>query len=70
MVFYDSAIGTCISNQNFAFFRFMPRTILFESIADKDLGLLNIKSFKSKQYNLQAISFGFHGCPQQGLYKH
>ena len=68
MVFYDSATGTCIAYQNFAFVRFMPRTILFESMffykfAGKDLELLNIKSFKSKQYNLQANGFGFHGCP-------
>ena len=65
--FYDSATGTCITYQNFAFVRFMPRTILFGSMifykfAGKDLGLLNIKSFKSKQYNLQAKGFGFHGC--------
>ena len=75
MVFYDSATGTCIAHQNFAFVRFMPRTILFESMifykfAGKDLELLNIKSFKSKQYNLQTKGFGFHECPQQGLYKH
>ena len=55
------------------FFRFMHRTILcrsmifhfmwyfFYKFADKDLGLLNIKSFKSKQYSLQAKTFGFHG---------
>ena len=64
MVFYDSAIGTYIIHQNFAFVRFMPRTILFESIifykfVGKDLGFLNIKSFKSKQYNLQARALAF-----------
>ena len=41
--FYDSATGTCITHQNFAFVRFMPRTILFGSMifykfAGKDLG--------------------------------
>ena len=75
MVFYDSATSTCIVHQNFAFGRFMPKTILFGSMifykfVGKDLELLNIKSFKSKQYNLQAKSFDFHECPQQGLYKH
>ena len=42
----------------------MHRTILFGSMifykfAGKDLGLLNIKGFKSKRYNLQAKGFGF-----------
>ena len=39
--------------------------VVFQVVAgnryDKDLGFLNIKSFKSKQYNLQAKGFGFHG---------
>ena len=67
LIFYDSATSICVVHQNFVFVRFMPRTILFGSIifyqfAGKDLGFLNIKSFKSKQYNLQAKIFGFHGC--------
>ena len=32
----------------------------FYKFASKDLGLLNIKSLKSKQYNLQDKAFGFH----------
>ena len=34
----------------------------FYKFTCKDLGLLNIKSFKSKQFNLQAKTFDFHGC--------
>ena len=34
----------------------------FYKFAGKDFGLLNIKNLKSKQYNLQAKAFGFHGC--------
>ena len=34
----------------------------FTSLQAKDFGLLNIKSFKPMQYNLQAKAFGFHGC--------
>ena len=34
----------------------------FYKFAGKDLELLNIKSFKSKQYSLQAKIFDFHGC--------
>ena len=34
----------------------------FFMFAGKNLELLNIKSFKSKQYNLQAKAFGFHSC--------
>ena len=34
----------------------------FYKFACKDLRLLNIKSFKSKQYSLQTKAFGFHGC--------
>ena len=33
----------------------------FYKFASKNFGFLNIKSFKSKQYNLQANAFGFHG---------
>ena len=36
--------------------------IFFYKFTSKDLGLLNIKSIKSKQYNLQAKAFGFYGC--------
>ena len=35
--------------------------IKFYKFAGKDLELLNIKSFKSKQYSLQTKIFGFHG---------
>ena len=34
----------------------------FYKFASKDLGLLNIKSFKSKQYSSHAKIFGFHEC--------
>ena len=34
----------------------------FISLQVKDLELLNIKSFKSKQYSLQVKAFGFHEC--------
>ena len=36
--------------------------IKFYKFAGKDLRLLNIKSFKSEQYSLQAKIFGFHWC--------
>ena len=36
--------------------------LFFYKFAGKDLGLLNIKSFKFKQYSLQIKTFGFHGC--------
>ena len=42
-------------------FHFMGHKFFYKFVG-KDLGLLNIKSFKSKQYNLQAKGFGFHGC--------
>ena len=63
-----------MAHQNCAICCFMHRNFLCESMifhfmwqifykfAGKDLGLFNIKSFKSKQYNLQAKIFGFHGC--------
>ena len=54
---------------------FIHKTILCESMifhymwhkffykfTGKDLGFLNIKSFKSKQYSLQVKAFGFHEC--------
>ena len=73
--FHGSATSTCMVHQNCAFVSFMYKTILcgsmifhvmwhnfFYKFIDKDLGLLNIKSFEFKQYSLQAKIFGFHGC--------
>ena len=43
-------------------FHFMWYNFFFYKFTSKDLELLNIKSFKSKQYSLQAKIFDFHGC--------
>ena len=64
----------CNKHMHCVFVLFMIRTILcgsmifhymwhkkFDKFAGKDLRFLNIKSFKSKQYRLQAKIFGFHG---------
>ena len=42
-------------------FHFMGHNFFYKFVG-KDLGLLNIKSFKFRQYSLQAKIFGFHRC--------